>query len=71
MVKASLEAGRVDGGNRSLWAMPLTGTGVTGAELLGVMSKQEEDQTQEEELLSTSDDFMGFKNLYSFKRNFN
>jgi hypothetical protein len=65
MVKASLEAGRVDGGNRSLWAMPLTGTGVTGAELLGVMSKQEEDQTQEEELLSTSDDFMGFKKTFT------
>ena len=65
MIKASLEAGRVDGGNRSLWAMPLTGTGVTGAELLGVMSKQEEDQTQEEELLSTSDDFMGFKKTFT------
>jgi len=63
MIKASLEAGRVDGGNRSLWAMPLTGTGVTGAELLGVMSKQkEEDQTQEQEFLSTSNASMGSLN---------
>lgn len=68
MIKASLEAGRVDGGNRSLWAMPLTGTGVTGAELLGVMSKQEEeekDQTQEQELLSTSNDFLGFGKTFT------
>jgi len=70
MIKASLEAGRVDGGNRSLWAMPLTGTGVTGAELLGVMSKQEEeekDQTQEQELLSTSNDFLGFGKTFTPK----
>jgi len=67
MIKASLEAGRVDGGNRSLWAMPLTGTSVTGAELLGVMSKQEEeeDQTQEQELLSTSNDFLGFGKTFT------
>ena len=66
MIKASLEAGRVDGGNRSLWAMPLTGTGVTGAELLGVMSKQEEEeQTQEQELLSTSNDFLGFGKTFT------
>ena len=68
MIKASLEAGRVDGGNRSLWAMPLTGTGVTGAELLGVMSKQEEEeQTQEQELLSTSNDFLGFGKTFTPK----
>lgn len=68
MIKASLEAGRVDGGNRSLWAMPLTGTAVTGAELLGVMSKQEEeeeDQTQEQELLSTSNNFLGFGKTFT------
>ena len=67
-IKASLEAGRVDGnGNRSLWALPLTPTGVTGAELLGVMSKQEEeeDQTQEQELLSTSNDFLGFGKTFT------
>ena len=67
-IKASLEAGRVSNGNRSLWALPLTPTGVTGAELLGVMSKQEEeekDQTQEQELLSTSNDFLGFGKTFT------
>ena len=64
-IRASLEAGRVSNGNRSLWALPLTATGVTGAELLGVMSEQEEDQTQEEELLSTSNDFLGFGKTFT------
>ena len=48
MIKASLEAGRVSNGNRSLWAMPLTETGVTGAEMLGVLTSAAQEEIAQE-----------------------